>query len=590
MAPPAGVLCVGCGLEFKYLEPPRENCFKCEKLDKCGGNATEMAAVEAPHKSSKDKENVGKTEQKAMSTSSSAVIEVVDDSDDLNNGSDSDIQEVQQQQMDILKSKLAQNKKASSSIRLTRKVKDESDEVPSATRNFLKLRETAKKRTDMSKSTQLLFKVTVNLQKPAGQKVGTCVPAQSRGFEFEDKMEYVLRTMVDMVQERGGRWEQIYPGKTFRRYFVDSHSPTSPLWAAITSHEVLTCAASCGSTMTVPAGLNMAALWRCMKTVLLGFARDSRWSWDGLCKDVIEILNSEASSGVRILEMTTPTQRNHSDMARCSHCVRDICEEWYKIQDPCFDSGNFEAHWISLSTKWDACYSQCQTGAKVQNSVAIRAKLGCGLIFDLFWSEGDTPVEGWDRSTWSCCMLAVTDFEGCSNTAQLIAQNNVKSWKCGRMRQFLEKLLGTMTFENFFRQIFGEIGLAVLKCRICDDALAMLQLFNQEVPASAPLYNRASVPLFSEGHHEVLRFVSGDMIFISEGTSYAWDEDHGASVDTTKLAMQHTVAPFSGKEATLTRYHTIGGCSGVLWMPAAAPDHISDHPLQESFRFETWKT
>jgi hypothetical protein len=89
-------------------------------------------------------------------------------------------------------------------------------------------------------------------------------------------------------------------------------------------------------------------------------------------------------------------------------------------------------------------------------------------------------VEGWDRSTWSCCMLAVTDFEGCSNTAQLIAQNNVKSWKCGRMRQFLEKLLGTMTFENFFRQIFGEIGLAVLKCRICDDALAMLQLFNQE--------------------------------------------------------------------------------------------------------------
>jgi hypothetical protein len=80
------------------------------------------------------------------------------------------------------------------------------------------------------------------------------------------------------------------------------------------------------------------------------------------------------------------------------------------------------------------------------------------------------------------------------------------------------------------------------------------------------------------------------MIFISEGTSYAWDEDHGASVDTTKLAMQHTVAPFSGKEATLTRYHTIGGCSGVLWMPAAAPDHISDHPLQESFRFETWKT
>lgn len=128
-----------------------------------------------------------------MSTSSSAVIEVVADSDDLNNGSDSDIQEVQQQQMDILKSKLAQNKKASSNIRLTRKVKDESDEVPSATRNFLKLRETAKKRTDMSKSTQLLFKVTVNLQKPAGQKVGTCVPAQSRGFEFEDVRDRISR-------------------------------------------------------------------------------------------------------------------------------------------------------------------------------------------------------------------------------------------------------------------------------------------------------------------------------------------------------------------------------------------------------------
>ncbi|KAJ7820664.1 hypothetical protein B0H14DRAFT_3147062 [Mycena olivaceomarginata] len=308
--------------------------------------------------------------------------------------------------------------------------------------------------------------------------------------------------------------------------------------------------------------------------------------------------------------MTTLTQRNHSDMARP---YRDICEEWYKIQDPCFDSGNFEAHWISISTKWDACYSQCQTGAKVQNSVAIRAKLGCGLIFDLFWSEGDTPVEGWDRSTWSCCMLAVTDFEGCSNTAQLIAQNNVKSWKCGRMRQFLEKLLGTMTFENFFRQIFGEIGLAVLKCRICDDALAMLQFFNQEcadcghtrwLPAPMVVHEPAKLEsqhqppctigrrshYLVEGHHEVLRFVSGDMIFISEGTSYAWDEDHGASVDTTKLAMQHTVSPFSGKEATLTRYHTIGGCSGMLWMPAAAPDHISDHPLQESFRFETWKT
>ncbi|KAF7373542.1 hypothetical protein MSAN_00564600 [Mycena sanguinolenta] len=242
----APVLCNDCGLEFKYMDAARKICFKCEKLDQCNGNKTEMTAVEALRQcsccglvykylpegrlqcalcdrraqsqmSSDDKENVPKTKKavpdntKSKSSASKTVISVDDDSD----GSNSDIEELPN--MTVLKAQVAQNKKAASGIRLTPKVKTESEELSVRTREFFKLRQNAKsQRSEAKTNNQLLFKVTINLQKPAGQKVGTRVPVQSRGFPFEDKMEHVFKTMVNMVQEPDGRWAKEYPNKTFQ--------------------------------------------------------------------------------------------------------------------------------------------------------------------------------------------------------------------------------------------------------------------------------------------------------------------------------------------------------------------------------------
>ncbi|KAJ6533007.1 hypothetical protein B0H19DRAFT_1081356 [Mycena capillaripes] len=172
---PCGVDCADCGLFFKYLESSRDNCFKCSKLRDCGDNETQMTAtrklkqclycgLEYPfladgrtqcvqckrrdqnaRPSTKDKENAVKPNPKEKSASTAgSVIEI--DSDTAGHGSDADsVQEVSK--MDVLKAKIGQNRKAASQIRLTKKVKTESEPIPSCTCELLKLRETARNAT-----------------------------------------------------------------------------------------------------------------------------------------------------------------------------------------------------------------------------------------------------------------------------------------------------------------------------------------------------------------------------------------------------------------------------------------------------------
>ncbi|KAJ6503959.1 hypothetical protein C8R45DRAFT_1186102 [Mycena sanguinolenta] len=201
--------CLGCSLVYKYLPEGRLQCAMCDRQDvKCNKENVP-----------KEKENLLKAapeKAKSKSSSSKTVISVDSDSD----GPNSDIEELPD--MAVLRVKVAQNKQASSGLRLTPKVKSESEELPARTRDFLKLRQNSKNQRGETKSNNhLLFKVTVFLQKPTGQKVGTRVPVQSRGFPFEDTMDYVFRTMVNMVQEPDGRWAKEYKDKSF--HFDDVH-------------------------------------------------------------------------------------------------------------------------------------------------------------------------------------------------------------------------------------------------------------------------------------------------------------------------------------------------------------------------------
>ncbi|KAJ6614415.1 hypothetical protein B0H10DRAFT_1950668 [Mycena sp. CBHHK59/15] len=247
-----GVLCADCGLIFKNMDPKRANCFKCEKRVDCGEDQIALAAVECldcglvykflppgrikcspcenketgpkPSSSSnlkRDKEN-SKVEVKlkhpATSKTSKEVIDIDKDSDAAGdkNSSDSDVEDLDVSEISALQTKISQNKHAASGIRLTRKESEKP--LPEKTREFLQQRDAARKRsTDHSKAATILFKVNVTLQKAAGQKQGTRVPLQSRGFPMDDKMENVFQKMVDMVNEPLGQWAKEYGKKTFKR-------------------------------------------------------------------------------------------------------------------------------------------------------------------------------------------------------------------------------------------------------------------------------------------------------------------------------------------------------------------------------------
>ncbi|KAJ7464918.1 hypothetical protein B0H11DRAFT_1922342 [Mycena galericulata] len=166
------------------------------------------------HPNSKAKSQ-SKSKAGASTQSNQPVIELDGDSDAAPDGSDSDIQEVAP--LSALRNKVAQNKQAASKFRLTPKVDGDLD-LPGRTKDFLKMREASRagKRTD-PKSSGVLFKATVVLQKEAGQKQGTRVPVQSRNFQFDDKMDFVFDKLVDLVNEPNGQWAKFYPGKTFTR-------------------------------------------------------------------------------------------------------------------------------------------------------------------------------------------------------------------------------------------------------------------------------------------------------------------------------------------------------------------------------------
>ncbi|KAK7016114.1 hypothetical protein R3P38DRAFT_2786481 [Favolaschia claudopus] len=184
---------------MQFLTTPQ--CKRCEQRD---ADATKPV---------KNKENLATTNTRKLKHSSS-IIEIPD-SDSGKLSDDEDIKEMSTTDMEMMRLKLAQNKKASSSLRLNPKIKEEGS---SRTATFLKMRETARKKgADASKTATILFKIILSLQKPTGKKEGTCVPPQSRSFSLDDSMEHVFRAMVNTFQEAEGRWAKVYPGKSFTR-------------------------------------------------------------------------------------------------------------------------------------------------------------------------------------------------------------------------------------------------------------------------------------------------------------------------------------------------------------------------------------
>ncbi|KAJ7777977.1 hypothetical protein DFH07DRAFT_1056322 [Mycena maculata] len=165
--------------------------------------------------SKQDKENNGKNDApgKSKSDKSKSDIIVLDDEDSdagAPNGHDSEVEDVSE--MTVLQTKIKQNRRSASSIRLTPKT--ELDTLPARTSEFLKSREASRKR-DQSKTSSVLFKVSLFLQKDNGRKIGTRVPLQSRSFQLDESMEHALSKLVDMFNESDGMWAKEYPGKKF---------------------------------------------------------------------------------------------------------------------------------------------------------------------------------------------------------------------------------------------------------------------------------------------------------------------------------------------------------------------------------------
>ncbi|KAK6966906.1 hypothetical protein R3P38DRAFT_3245223 [Favolaschia claudopus] len=132
--------CTDCGLVFKHLTS--SPCKRC------------VSRNERSAKPSKDKEN-----RAAVAQQSRTVIDLDSDTDD--------IQEIEANDTAAFKIGLQQNKKNSSTLRLTPKLKEE---TLSRTAAFLVKSEASRKRPDSSKAAQILFKVNLCLQKSTGQK------------------------------------------------------------------------------------------------------------------------------------------------------------------------------------------------------------------------------------------------------------------------------------------------------------------------------------------------------------------------------------------------------------------------------------
>jgi hypothetical protein len=142
------------------------------------------ALIKVKDSAKQNKENVDKKSTQSSKRGASKPSSVINIDDDDSGGADSDIQEVSS--MSALKTKIGQNKQAASAIRLTPKTEPDID-VPTQTQEFLQKRAASRRRgTGQAKAASILFKVTVVLQKNAGQKQGTRVPLQSRGFQLED--------------------------------------------------------------------------------------------------------------------------------------------------------------------------------------------------------------------------------------------------------------------------------------------------------------------------------------------------------------------------------------------------------------------
>ncbi|KAJ7110709.1 hypothetical protein C8R43DRAFT_958982 [Mycena crocata] len=225
--------CEDCSLVFPHLDPNRRLCFKCEKIEDCGGSEIKLAAV-VPHlqelscrknpvrhlrKQERGYSNSRKTlgtgkvqradenKENRRSTTTTEVITIDGDSSD----SDIDVES----STAILDAKVKQQRQVASTIRLSEKgvdAKPGGNTIPGRTMDYLANR---KRSGDPSKMPTILFKLQIFLHTASGGKTGTRVTPQSRGFLFDESMETVFRKLVKQIQEPDGPWAQHYPGKRF---------------------------------------------------------------------------------------------------------------------------------------------------------------------------------------------------------------------------------------------------------------------------------------------------------------------------------------------------------------------------------------
>lgn len=173
--------CLHCGLTYKYLKGTK--CGQCEHRSKLRvhGAIHQFCSqlVRCLFHDVTDTENIN-----CGSLKGKPEIITIDSSDFENEGDDDETK------LQPLRDAVNQNRKIATQLRLTRKT--EKPTIPERTKAFLKARELARQQ-DPSKLGTILFKCELVLQKQTGQKQGTRVPMETRGFsvqEVSDKFRF----------------------------------------------------------------------------------------------------------------------------------------------------------------------------------------------------------------------------------------------------------------------------------------------------------------------------------------------------------------------------------------------------------------
>ena len=181
--------CQDCSIVYKFLPSAKTRCGSCETEQATLATPCRNRLQSQPSRTHKHPAAKIKKEKENEKVQAHSVINV--DAD----GSGSDI-DVFDGVMDPLKAQINIQKNVASGIRLT--PKSGLDTLPGRTRRFLDEREANRTRRsgDPSKAATILFKTGVILQKQMGQKQGTRVPPQSRGFPLDDVCYSLVRSSI----------------------------------------------------------------------------------------------------------------------------------------------------------------------------------------------------------------------------------------------------------------------------------------------------------------------------------------------------------------------------------------------------------